>query len=73
MYVMMALIDSKAQHDRCMFGALPFRLCACVLEGQEEFKEKVQERIQKKNRLILVKKCDCWIDERAFWATHAGV
>ena len=53
--------------------AKSFRLCAYVLEGQEEFKEKVLERIQKKNRLMSVKKCDCWIDERVFWIEHAGV
>ena len=53
--------------------AKSFRLRADMLEVQNKFKKKVRERIQKKNRLIPVKKCDCWIEERAWWAEHAGV
>ena len=53
--------------------AKSFGLCDGLLKGQIEFKQKVLERVEKKNRLIPVKKCNCWNDERAVWDEHAGV
>ncbi len=47
--------------------------CVDIVEAQDKFKERVLERIRKKNRLNPVMKCDCWNNERAFWDKYAGV
>ena len=51
--------------------AKSFRLAEGLLRGQVEFKQKVLERVEKKNRLMHLKKCNCWKNERAFWRKHA--
>ena len=45
--------------------------CVDILNAQDKFKEKVEERIREKELLNHAKKCDCWNNERAFWDKHA--
>jgi hypothetical protein len=54
------------------FGRV-FGKCVEIIEVQDDFKEKVLERIQQKQQDEHLRQCDCWTDERAFWAEKAGV